>query len=182
MAVIKKTQKVPLEDDILSGNVYYKSTSDIYRQAESLGIKTSPFDIESFIKRHGIRIFREEMDIDTSGYIEKRLESIVIGVNRYQNSRRQRFTLAHEFAHYLLHREIVLSGRHEDQILLRSEEWNPREGEANDFASKILMPKSLFEHHVQSGIRKLEDLADIFDVSLAAVRYRAFKLGYIKSF
>ncbi len=138
-----------------------------------------PLNIEKIIREHNIEICKEDMDYDISGYIEKRETKWVIGVNKYHSPQRQRFTLAHEFAHYVLHSHIVRNQKHEDLSLFRSNEVNPIEIEANDFAGELLIPNEEFKTFIREGIKKIGDLADKFNVSISAVRYKAYKLGYL---
>nr|WP_255631190.1 ImmA/IrrE family metallo-endopeptidase [Caballeronia sp. dw_19] len=60
---------------------------------------------------------------------------------------RRRFTLAHEIAHFCMHRS---TDRHEfiddKSTMNRSESyWNSYESEANRFAAELLMPQQLIE-------------------------------------
>lgn len=183
MAVIKRTREADLPDgEGLGPAVQYGSIGDIYKRAKSWGVGTSPLDVEALLMAHGVRVIREEMAIDLSGFIERRQNYWVVGINQYQNSKRQRFTLAHEFAHFIFDAETLETSKHVDSILLRSEEANPMERRANEFAAQLLMPKDLFDGYVNQGIRDVERLSDLFGVSMAAVRYRALKLGYIKRY
>ena len=138
-----------------------------------------PLDIEKIIKDHKIEICKEDMDYDISGYIEKRETKWVIGVNKYHSLQRQRFTLAHEFAHYVLHRHRAITQRHEDLSLFRTNEVDPIETEANDFAGELLIPKDQFKEYLRKGINKIGDLSNKFNVSVSAIRYKAYKLGYL---
>lgn len=184
MAIIKINPKEPFSEERFSENSYkYKSIEEIYEQARKWRIAATPFDIKSFLIRSGVKIVYEEMDSDCSGYIEKRINTWVVGINQYQILKRQRFTLAHEFAHFLFDKEhIEQKGRIEDLILFRDQRSTQIERRANEFAGKLLMPDNLFKKYLEQGYRKLSVLSDKFDVSLAAVRYRAFKLGYLKEY
>ena len=102
----------------------------------------------------------------------------VIRVNRHDASRRQRFTVAHEIAHYLLHRDQIGTGLRDD-VLYRSKLSDSREAEANRLAADILMPAGLVKEWLDNArLLKVEDvvgyLADRFDVSEASMR---IKLG-----
>lgn len=176
MAVIR-TKKYTVENDSS-----YK-IEDLYSKAKENLVRTQPFDIESFVKKYGIKISREQMDYDISGYIQKRPTGYVIGINQYHNPRRQRFTIAHEFAHYLMHKEIIEQGTlKEDRILFRNNENNKIEREANTLASDILIPEERFKSFIKNGVRDVDQLANEFDVSVSAIRYKAYKLGYIKNY
>ena len=139
-----------------------------------------PLDIEALIKDHQIKILKEDMDYDISGYIEKRGKNWMIGINKYHSRKRQRFTMAHELAHYILHRSHI-GIKHEDMVLFRNNEVNPIEVEANNFASELLIPRAEFKKHIDSGITKISDLSEKFDVSISAIRYKAYKMGYLNS-
>lgn len=180
MAVIKKSRT---ESYTIPGGDEDKYLRNIYRMANEMTLKTLPLDIESFIKKQGIKIIWEDMDNDISGYIEKRGNDWIIGINKYHAPRRQRFTLAHEYAHFVFDKKLIEEERkHFDTILFRGKESNLMEQRANEFAANILMPQRLFEQFLEEGIRNLSDLADKFNVSPAAIRYRAYKLGYIKEY
>ena len=138
-----------------------------------------PLDIEKIIKNYNIEICKEDMDYDISGYIEKRETTWIIGVNKYHSKQRQRFTLAHEFAHYILHRHKIQDQKHQDMALFRTNEVDSIEIEANDYAGELLIPNEKFKKHINNGVTKISDLADKFDVSISAIRYKAYKLGYL---
>ncbi|GIW88278.1 MAG: hypothetical protein KatS3mg108_2602 [Isosphaeraceae bacterium] len=75
---------------------------------------------------------------------------------------RVRFSLAHELAHFYLpsHREYLLSGRsHNSVIDFRSR--NPRENEADEFASALLMPRELFLAEMDKRRRSFWTLSDL---------------------
>ena len=136
-------------------------------------------NITNLIEKHNIRIVKEEMEYGMSGYIEKRKEGWVIGINKYDSPNRQNFTLAHELGHYYLHKHQLMNKKHEDLILLRDNEYTPMEREANEFAANLLMPEEKFRNFINSGTNQVKDLAEKFNVSINAIRYRAYKLGYI---
>ncbi|MGH1457226.1 MAG: ImmA/IrrE family metallo-endopeptidase [Alphaproteobacteria bacterium] len=90
-----------------------------------------------------------------------------------KSSGRINFTLAHEFGHYLLHRESLKNGIEcsRRDMMRWDGEHNKREAEANEFASYLLMPRNLFEIEMQKGdlsLHLLQHVADYFDVSLTA--------------
>lgn len=90
-----------------------------------------------------------------------------------KSSGRVNFTLAHEFGHYLLHREALKDGIQcsRRDMMRWNAEHNKREAEANEFASYLLMPRNLFEIEMQKDALSLhlfQQAADYFDVSLTA--------------
>ncbi len=71
-----------------------------------------------------------------------------ITINKHEPKHRQRFTLAHEIAHYLLHHDLIGVGL-TDNVLYRSKLTDAKEAEANRLASDILMPKPLLRDWVK---------------------------------
>jgi len=76
---------------------------------------------------------------------------------------RVRFTIAHELAHYFLHRDYLLSEQcHSSKSNFIS--TNSMESEADQFASSLLMPEELFRSKIKSlgsGIAELKDLVNL---------------------
>ena len=173
MAIIRKQNK-KRDQVVLSKE---DNTAKIMELAKRLGLSTVPFEIDEFIRHLGVRIRREAMNDDVSGYLKFVDGSWVIGVNNLHHPRRQRFTLAHELAHYALHKNS--SGEFVDKVLFRSlNTESPYEREANDFAAKLLMPEDEFRQFVQNVSKVIEDIAEHFDVSALAVKFRAKNLGF----
>ena len=161
------------------------SPADILAKAKELGITVEPLDVERVAKEiFDVKVVYEQLSNDLSGFLEYHPGETrwYIYINEYENPRRQRFTLAHELAHLLIHNDIVASGYHDDVVMFRDNEQSVVEQEANEFASKLLMPKSLFEKYINSGNNTIQKLSEKFDLSVAAVKYRAYKLGYISSY
>lgn len=80
---------------------------------------------------------------------------------------RERFTLAHELGHLLLHTKRLSPNK---------------EKEANDFASAFLMPFSDIKKDLSNlNIYKLQNLKEQWKVSMAALAYRAKELEFISN-
>lgn len=86
---------------------------------------------------------------------------------------RQNFTLAHELGHYLLHRQTNPNGL--ECTNRNMADWdegrNKIEGEANTFASYLLMPLDDFREQIKGRVIDIDlmtDLADRYAVSLTA--------------
>ena len=142
-------------------------------------------DIESIVKSKGIILEKDtHMDSAMSGILtkDKEKDRWIIRVNAKHHIKRQRYTIAHEFAHYCLHKDD--RGSFVDEtIYFRKENNSSIEYNADEFAAELLMPKDLFIEAVKKeGIKKITDLADAFNVSKLAIEYRAQKLDFkIKS-
>ena len=140
-------------------------------------INGSVVDIEKIIKSKGVGIvYDDTLDSSTSGYLRKTNGNWVIGVNKKHHPKRRRFTLAHEFGHFILHKneDMVF----EDEVLFRDENLTAIEYAANRFAAELLMPQDLFVSSIKKGETSLEDLAEQFEVSTLAVKNRVLTLGY----
>lgn len=94
-----------------------------------------------------------------------------IVINRHDAPRRQRFTIAHEISHFILHKDLIGDGIVDD-ALYRSGLSNKIEREANKLAADILMPWHLINEFMSEKIKTIQDLANIFQVSESAMSIR----------
>lgn len=145
--------------------------------ARTRGIETVPFEAEKVAAALGIEVKYGDLREDISGVLQKKedLNGWEILVNRAHHVHRQRYTIAHELAHYCLHR--FYRNNFEDDIFFRSTEATPTEWEANDFAGAVLIPGDAFKAKLRAGVNDVEELAKVFKVSTLALRMRAKKLG-----
>lgn len=152
-----------------------------------LSIKNVPTPLQIVGEHLGAAVRISPLDAELSGMIFIRGGVPIIGVNATHHPNRQRFTLAHEFGHLVLHKEVLLllNAVHVDKkfpFLLRSTRsalgTERIEIEANQFAAELLMPqqhvlKALAEHSFDiDDERPLEDLARRFRVSKQAMAHR----------
>ncbi len=115
-----------------------------------------------------------------SGQIKYEDGQYIIRVNRHEARNRQRFTIAHELAHFLLHKNIIDSSPDgiKDNVLYRSGEPEHIEFEANRLAANIVMPMELVRQALQVDFNgmvteaTIEALAARFQVSKAAMEIR----------
>jgi hypothetical protein len=80
--------------------------------------------------------------------------------------RRKRFTISHEFGHYLLHRTKLPNGIECDEKVVTRREGKGIEKEADDFAAGVLMPLDDFRARIGP-----EDKPSLDDLVGAAQRY-----------
>jgi Zn-dependent peptidase ImmA (M78 family) len=140
-------------------------------------ITSNQLNIENLIEHYNISIVKKNLPPEISGKLEKQGEQWIIQVNSKHNEARQRYTLAHEFAHYCLHRNDYST--FEDTAFFRKEENKTMiEYEANQFAAELLMPEKSVKLAISEDILSLKELAKRFGVSLIAMRYRLIDLGY----
>lgn len=120
------------------------------------------------------------MQTGMSGQICRENGEYIIRINRNESRERQRFTLAHEIAHFLLHRQLIDSSPDgiTDNVLYRSGAAQHVEYEANRLAADLVMPPDAvseklnkeFSNMVTDGT--IEALAESFGVSKAAMEVR----------
>lgn len=150
---------------------------------------TFPINIKEIIKGENIIIEERKLSDGLSGLLIIKGKSKLIGVDDTHGKERQRFTLAHELGHFVLHNEesslftdVQLFKRQSEGYTTREERM---EQEANYFAASILMPESLVKKEVNSMNCDLHDdvniatLANKFEVSLSAMTFRLINLGII---
>ncbi|WVK04401.1 ImmA/IrrE family metallo-endopeptidase [Xanthomonas campestris pv. olitorii] len=154
-----------------------QSLDEALSLAKRLGVAGPPFLVDDLARALGIRVVHEAMDQDMSGFLELRSDGWVAGINSHHHRVRQRFTLAHEIAHFVLHRNQQAAFR-DQTFARRKSEPNSMERQADDFAAKLLMADADVKGAIDKGMRNLNDLALQFEVSSLAMRFRLESLGY----
>ncbi len=105
--------------------------------------KGFPVKIGGLASELGLVVKKATLPGNISGSIKQEEGVYVIRVNSHDVRARQRFTIAHEVAHYLLHRHLIGDGII-DNALYRSSLPSKIESEANELAAQILMPPAHF--------------------------------------
>lgn len=147
-----------------------------------------PVNIEAIIRGVGIQLDKKaELDPNVSGQLERLgPDSYRISANKSDHYLRQRFTMAHELGHYMLHAHLIGDGV-DDTKVYRSDPkgnfFNPNitsveETEANKFAAELLMPRSLLAVESTVGL-PVAKLATDFQVSPRAMEIRLTGLGFL---
>ena len=131
-----------------------------------------PVSVTRIAKEFGIHVFKSSGWPDKlSGLIRKNQEKYEIFVNGQHPLVRRRFTIAHELAHFILHRDEIGNGITDD-VLYRSGLSNKMEKEANQLAADILMPWKLLDPILDSGESDICKLANMFEVSPSTMSIR----------
>lgn len=154
-------------------------------------VKSAPVDVLKVAQGMGLEVRKHEAEDDISGFLFRDSKHAVgvIGINSRQGLARQRFTVAHEIGHHLLHSHARIHVDRGYEIKHRDnkskEGTDVDEKEANLFAAELLMP----EHFLARDLAKfgsidladeeaLKDLAKMYKVSPLAL---AFRLAYLGS-
>jgi Zn-dependent peptidase ImmA (M78 family) len=143
----------------------------------------APVNVERLARDLGLLVIRENLQSDFAGMIIRDRKrpapsGYTVYINARDNPKRQRFTLAHEIAHYILHRDLIGDGITDDALYRSSlGEWYERQ--ANRMAADILMPAKLVKAYYRRGNVAIAPLAKQFDVSPDAmrIRFEELKLG-----
>lgn len=155
-------------------------------------ITAPPIPIKKIIRAHGLQLAISAIpNSDISGFLLREKSRIIIGINAKDVPVRQRFTMAHELGHYLLH------PNQPDELHVDRGGWSIQfrnsksslgtdnlESEANTFAAELLMPRIFLAKDLEKyggQIDLFNDtlirvMAQKYDVSRDAMRIR---LGYL---
>lgn len=139
-----------------------------------------PIPLGKIANELGVPIKVASLGTGISGQISREGDGYVIKVNRNEARERQRFTIGHEIAHFLLHRDFIDSSPNgiTDTVLYRSGASQKIEFEANRLAAEIVMPMELVEKELKEDFggvvteATIEALANRFEVSKAAMEIR----------
>jgi hypothetical protein len=132
---------------------------DVFGLADALGLQVWEDDINPYSGA----LRKDPLHGGSSGY------SLI--VNAMEPLPRKRFTIAHEIAHFILHRDQLNRGDIEE-TLYRGGLSDRLEIEANKLAADILMPLALIEELIGKGISSIEELAAALEVSKTAIGIR----------
>ncbi len=163
----------------------------VYRLLESLAAKSHPkppINVEAIAKSLGIEITYEQMLCDGS------LEEIgqnqyLIKVNEKSNRLRQRFTIAHEIAHFI----VKIANRSEIRCSLEKSyqkqkgftfDWSNNEKLCNFIAASILIPPNIaqeFSDWKTFSIQKILKASREWQVSLSTFLWSVFAVAQYES-
>lgn len=137
-----------------------------------------PVDVEGLAKALGLTVSYDWLPDDISGKIEHGADGgFAVAINRGHAATRQRFTLAHEIAHFVLHRDLIGDGVVDDALYRSKTLSDAIERQANRYAADILMPWWLVRSKYEQGITQAQSMAAIFKVSVAVAEIRLKELA-----
>lgn len=179
----------------VASNLKLKRVTEVASELlNHVGIMKAPIDLERVLTAAGIKAEAADLGEDVSGLLAIHRGKGIIAYSEGQSRQRQRFTIAHELGHFMLH-----SAGGEDMVFLDkdfivkyrsnkayTETEMRQEQEANTFAASLLMPKDLiFNELSKPEIQKLaendliETLAQLFEVSVPAMTFRLSNLNIL---
>lgn len=151
-----------------------------------------PIPVEHLAKGLGVRVVYEPFEGEMSGMLlqEEADAAPLIVVNSRNAVVRQRFTLAHELGHLLMHSKSLYVDRPLSVKFRDSQSSlaiDPEEIQANQFAAALLMPQTwvirdadevLARQQAASDEHLIEELAKKYRVSPQAMEFRLANLGF----
>lgn len=147
-------------------------------------LSEAPVRLGALARDLGVTVKISTFKPGQSGKISREANGYVIRINRHETRERQRFTLAHEIAHYLLHRDLIDASDDgiTDNVLYRSGVPEQKEYEANRLAADLIMPKALVVHRLKDlnvpvSEEVIDYMANAFQVSKAAMEIRLSPLA-----
>src|SRR5436190_2035174 len=156
---------------------------------EKHDVTAVPVDVARLAELEGVDVDRADFGDEISGLLVKHGDRATIGVNARHAAARQRFTIAHELGHYLLHSSRELFVDKDYIVHFRDENsstgYDPIEVEANQFAAELIMPEvevrqffneQRFDIDDEGALRRL---ARRFQVSPTAMAVRLSSLGLV---
>jgi len=169
----------------------YAKTAHAHRQARHTldmfwNDRERAVDLERLAEAMEIVLVENDLGLEISGmaFIDEGRRYVCYNEDHHPN--RQRFTIAHEIGHHILHSDILEEGAHVDGSILRRDSMSSKgtmnvEIEANAFASELLLPIWLMREkipvHMELGDdTKLKILADDLEVSTAALNFRIARM------
>lgn len=156
--------KLPMPDGLAPGDIIKSFTQqppvNVIGMAEALGLRVWEMDLGPDVSG---MIFLDPKNGGTSGYS--------IGINSADSYFRKRFTVAHEIAHFLLHRNRITNQLKDDKMY-RSGIGNQLEYQANRLAADILMPRRLIRYLLEHGVSNPDEMAQRLQVSKPAMYTR----------
>lgn len=162
-----------------------RTTQFIREQAASVlknhRVEKPPVPVEEIARALGARVRYSPFEGELAGMLIRGDDQIIIGVNSLHHSNRQRFTIAHECGHLLLHKgevHIDRSFRINRRGAVSSLAIDPEEIDANRFAAELLMPYDMLladlpDRNIDvENEDELKPLARKYQVSLQAMTQR----------
>lgn len=137
-----------------------------------------PANILKIAELNDIDVYEGDLDKKILGAIryDKDKKGFTILLNKNQNNKQKRFTLAHELGHFFMHKEILESEEIHVDIMYKIKD--EEEKEVDYFAGALLMNRMLLEK-MYENTTSITELADIFDVTTSAMTVRLDTLGLI---
>lgn len=169
-------------------NYLSKIESKVSELLEKHNITSPAIPVKKIVTNLGLKLvsydFGDESEISGMLVIENGIGTI--GYNPKNSKQRQRFTIAHELGHFLLHNNSKSEVFVDKDFIVKyrsDKQYSPfeikQEQEANAFAAELLMPKKMLLSELSKKDYKsmgeaefIKTMAKIFEVSIPAMSFR----------
>jgi Zn-dependent peptidase ImmA (M78 family) len=163
--------------------VLRKPAAQILRKCK---IAEPPVEVDKIAELLGAQVRYSPFEGELAGMLVRSGKQVIIGVNSLHHTNRQRFTIAHECGHYLLHKGEDVHIDRTFQVNKRDEvsslAVDADEIEANRFAAELLMPFDMIMADLRErpidveNEQDLKQLAQRYQVSVQAMTHRITNL------
>jgi len=140
-----------------------------------------PIEVIKIANRLGYRVFALENSNGIAGKVCHKDK--IIYINPSDNPQRQRFTIAHEIGHIVLHQRTNHEHHRVSDDMIDTElniySDDVEEIEANRFAAMLLMPDLAFKRAWSRFDGQISQIANYFNVSKLAASIRANNLNLL---
>lgn len=156
-----------------------KAKEESQKILSDFGADSPPIPLDDIVATYGLKILYSDFSVlpygnEIAGFIN--LDTKTIYVNKDDPPNRQRFTIAHELGHYILHPEFIKDDTKYSVLLrqiLTNKNYAPEEKEANCFAANLLVPDEM--------LRKYEDKPNSIISTLFAVSEDVIKFSKMRN-
>lgn len=144
------------------------------------------FELELFIHGRGAILNEAPLSHADGRITFGKLYSLITIDSNIEHEGRRRFTIAHELGHHEMHKGRLISHPENSGTLswfknkIKESKFGTQEGEANDFASELLMPTNRFIEEANSkpfSPELLRELASTFKTSITSTAFRYLEIG-----
>lgn len=172
----------------LSSASYNRIEQQVNQILAEARVVNAPVAVDQIAKSKGASVVPYELGDEVSGVLVVEENRGTIGYNITHHKNRQRFTIAHELGHFILHldkgkskemfvdKDFIIKWRYE-KVYTPTEFRH--EQEANAFAAALLMPRDFLLKEMSKTkyedlpeTKLIEELAKVFEVSVPAMSYR----------
>jgi Zn-dependent peptidase ImmA (M78 family) len=178
----------------MSGRIRSQRSIKVEAQAQKVlqetGCLQAPVPVDIIAERLGLRLEPAMLGEDISGLLVIEQGRGTIGYNKDHALVRQRFSIAHEIGHFILHQTKAPVFIDKTYTIYRrdgvsSSGSDYQEIQANQFAAALLMPESLLRNEIEhvgfdlANEIALDYLAEKFGVSRQAMSFRLANLNIL---
>ena len=153
---------------------YARASADAKLLLKKYGCNNPPFDPEKIADGEGLSVIYAEFEYPDSRLVSGffNLEENTIVVNKEIDEKRITFTIAHELAHFRLHKDYIRSNGYRPMPRFNdyTSEKPPEEVEADTFAANLLVPLHILKRF--ASFAGTMELARLFFVSEDTIRNR----------